>query len=455
LTFSTLLEHPEAVPNSMRFAGRIVWLGAMWVALVAGGAGCNTVRRLTPGVSAEPQYTEQDLSNDLAGLAAQYSVIVPAAADEITQKTTDRVVAREALGWKIDVVATSQRVAFLPNPDRALLGMVILAVGQRVHFTSGTAANVFAELQPLAVQAVTRLENETFDIAKKFLRPKEVTRLRTETEELIAESPGGVFTPQSMVDALVRARSSPDLAWVLNVPMVPFRALSGVSDTAQAINRFSETGRYFADTVAMVPQVTRWQLELALHDLEDQETVRDLVARWGTMADSAQEFADAAERLPKALREEASQLLAEAGEGQEELRTTLEQLAATATQVGSAGGAWTSALAEIRALQGPSEVQAADAAPGRPFDILDYESTAQQIKEAAAELRQTIGTLQELVGSSETAAALGRLDQTVARGEGLVDAVAWRAVQVLAAFFALLLLYRLTVAALDRRGGRQ
>jgi hypothetical protein len=257
-----------------------------------------------------------------------------------------------------------------------------------------------------------------------------------------------------MVNALVRARSSPDLAWVLNVPMAPFRALSGVSDTAQAINRFGETGRYFADTVAMMPQVTRWQLELALHDFDDQETVRDLVARWGMMADSAQEFADAAERLPRELREHASQLLAEAGEGQEELRTTLAQLAATATQVGSAGGAWTTALAEIRALQGPPEGRAG-ATPARPFDILDYESTAQQFKEAAAELRQTIGAVQELVGSSETAAALGRLDQAVTRGEGLVDVLAWRAVQVLAAFFALLLLYRLTVAALDRRGGRQ
>jgi hypothetical protein len=452
---SRLLEHPEIVRNSIRFAGRIVWLGVLWVVLVAGAAGCNTVRRLTPGMSAESQYTEQDLSNDLAGLSAQYSVIVPAAADEIAQKTTDRVVLRQALGWKIDIVATSQRVAFLPDPDRALLGMVILAVGQRVHFTTGAAANVFGELQPIAVQAATRLENETFSVAEKLLRPKEVKRLRTETEELIAESPGGVFTPQSMLNALVRARSSPDLAWVLNVPMAPFRALSGVSDTAQAINRFGDTGRYFADTVAMMPQVTRWQLELALHDLDDQETVRDLVARWGTMADSAQEFADAAERLPKALREEASQLLTEAGEAQEALRSTLAQLGATATQVGSAGGAWTSALAEIRALQGPSEAQAAGDAPRRPFDILDYESTAQQIKEAAAELRQTIGALQELVGSSETAAALGRLDQTVARGEGLVDMVAWRAVQVLATFFVLLLLYRLTVAALDRRGGRQ
>ncbi len=440
--------------------GHVALLGSLCMALVASGAGCNTVRRLTPGVSSEPQYTEQDLSSDLAGLAAQYSVIVPAAADEIAHKTTDRAVVREALGWKIDIVSTAQRVAFLPGADRALLGMVILAVGQRVHFTTGAAASVFGPLQPIAVQAAQRLEDETFGIAEKLLRPKEVKRLRREAEELVAESPGGVFTPQSMLNALVRARTSPDLAWVLNVPMAPFRALSGVSDTAQAINHFSETGRYFADTVAMLPQVTRWQLELVLHDMEDQETVRDLVSRWGTMAESAQQFADATERLPQALREQAAQLLADSRADQEALRTTLAQLEATAVQVGAAGGAWTSTLAEIQALRGPSadtagSEQVVDAAPPRPFDILDYGSTAQQIKEAAAELRQTIGALQGLVGSSETAATLGRLDQTVARGEGLVDAVAWRAVQVLLAFFMLLLLYRLAVAALDRRGGRQ
>lgn len=434
--------------------------GALCMALVAGGAGCNTLRRLTPGVSSEPQYTEQDLGSDLAGLAAEYAVIVPAAADEIAQQTNDRAILRQALGWKIDVVGTSQRVAFLPDVDKAFLGMVILSVGQRVHFTTGASADVFGSLQPIAVQAAERLESEVFTIAQKLLKPKEVTRLRTEAEELIAESPGGVLTPQSMVNALSRARTSPDLVWVMNVPMAPFRALSGVSDTAQAINRFSETGRYFADTVALLPQVTRWQLELVLHDLEDQETVRELVSRWGTMAESAEEFTAAADRLPKELREQASQLLRETGAEQEELRTTLAQLASTATQIGAAGGAWTGALEEIRALQGTAGDaagggQAADAAPGRPFDIREYESTAQQIKEAAAELRQTIGALNGLIGSSETAATLGGLDDALARGEGLVDTVAWRAVQVLLAFFMLLLLYRLAASALDRRGGRQ
>jgi hypothetical protein len=263
-----------------------------------------------------------------------------------------------------------------------------------------------------------------------------------------------------MVNALSRARTSPDLVWVMNVPMAPFRALSGVSDTAQAINRFSETGRYFADTVAVLPQVTRWQLELVLHDFEDQETVRELVSRWGAMAESAQQFAAATDRLPKDLREQASQLLAETGAEQEEIRTTLAQLASTAAQIGSAAGAWTGTLEEVRALQGTGGDaagggQAADAAPGRPFDIREYESTAIQIKEAAAELRQTIGALQGLIGSSETSATLGGLDDAIARGEGLVDTVAWRALQVLLAFFVLLLLYRLAVAALDRRGGRQ
>jgi hypothetical protein len=287
-----------------------------------------------------------------------------------------------------------------------------------------------------------------------------VKRLRTETEELIAESPGGVFTPQSMLNALLRARSSPDLAWVLSVPMAPFRALSGVSDTAQAIHRFSDTGRYFADTVALLPQVTRWQLELALYGLDDQETIRELVARWGTMAESAQEFVDATGRLPQALREQAAQLLAETGAEQEELRTTLAELTTAAAQIGAAGSAWASTLEEIRALQGPSDGvagggQGADAPPGRPFDIREYESTAQQIKEAAAELRQTIGALQGLIGASSTAATMSGFDAAITRGEALVNTVAWRAVLVLLAFFVLLLTYRVIVSRLDRHGGRQ
>lgn len=444
----------------MRSTGHVALLGALCVALVAGGAGCNTVRRLTPGMSAAPQYSEQDLRSDLASLAAEFAAVVPAAADEITRQTSDRTILRRALEWKIGIVVTAQRVAFLPDVDRAFLGMVILSVGQRVHFTTGAAADSLGPLQPIAVQAAERLENEAFSIAQKLLTPKEVTRLRTEAEELIAESPGGVVTPQSMVTALSRAKSSPDLAWVMSVPLAPFRALSGVSDTAQAINHFSETGRYFADTVAVLPQVTRWQLELILHDFEDQETVRELVSRWGAMAESAQEFATATGRLPRDLREQASQLLAETGAEQEELRTTLAQLTSTAAQVGAAGSAWAGMLEELRALQGPADAatagdQGAAPAPGRPFDIRDYESAAQQVKEAAAELRQTIGALHGLIGSSETAATVSGLNGAITRGEALVDMVAWRAVLVLLAFFVLLVIYRVVVSRLDRHGGRQ
>ena len=432
-------------------------LGALCVALLAAAAGCNTVRRLTPGVSAKPQYSEQDLRGDLAGLAAAYATVVPAAADEIARQTSDRAIQRRALQWKIDIVATAQRVAFQPDVDRAFLGMVILSVGQRVYFTTGGAADRLGALQPIAVQAAERLESESFVIAQKLLTPKEVARLRTEAEELIAESPGGVVTPQSLVNALAKARTSPDLAWVMNVPMVPFRALSGVSDTAQAINKFSEIGRYFADTVAVLPEEMRWQLELVLHDLDDQETIRELLSRWGTMAESAEQFAAAADRLPKELREQAAQLLTETGAEQEELRTTLAQLATAAAQIGAAGSAWAGTLEEIRALQGPDGAavpgdQAADAAPGRPFDIREYESTAQQIKEAAAELRQTIGALDGLLGSSATVSGV---DAAIARGEALVNLAAWRAVLVLLAFFVLLLTYRLVVSRLDRRGGGQ
>jgi hypothetical protein len=115
---------------------------------------------------------------------------------------------------------------------------------------------------------------------------------------------------------------------------------------------------------------------------------------------------------------------------------------------------------EIRALRGTADDTAAEeptraAAPERPFDIREYESTARQIQAAAAELRGTIGALQGLMGSSEAAAAVGGLDAAVARGKRLVDVVAWRAVQVLVAFFTLLLVYRLAVSALERRAGRR
>ena len=118
--------------------------------------------------------------------------------------------------------------------------------------------------------------------------------------------------------------------------------------------------------------------------------------------------------------------------------TTYEPVVAsldrTATQLAEAGAAWKGMVEADRA---PAPDGAKPAEDSRPFDILDYERTAAQVRSAATEVRGVLDAARE-VGDAATGA--------------LVDRLAWRALQLLVAFFLLLFLYRRLEAWLARRG---
>jgi hypothetical protein len=109
----------------------------------------------------------------------------------------------------------------------------------------------------------------------------------------------------------------------------------------------------------------------------------------------------------------------------------------TAEHVQLASASW----AEI--FQRDGEPQAA----GRPFDITEWQGAAREIGAAAGRLSDLTVELHSLAESQQLDAALGHVSTTVERAEtgaqGVVDAAAWRGLQLLVAFFVLLVAYRL------------
>jgi hypothetical protein len=237
--------------------------------------------------------------------------------------------------------------------------------------------------------------------------------------------------------------------------MAPFRALEGVDTGAQAIREFNGTAREFSALVSSLPEVLRWQAELLAYDVEGRETVRGGAAAFGSLAASAARMAETAERLPAELRAEVAEVLQQIESGQSALRTTIAELRGglgeldaamargidlaqslerMAEQVSGAGAAWQALVSEVRS---PREQDGAGP-EGPAFDVLEYDRTAAAIASAAAELRALLSELREARGG------LG----------GVLDAVLWRLLLLLAAGFALRLGFRRVEARLARpRGG--
>jgi hypothetical protein len=404
--------------------------------------GCSTVRASIDeipvvGRIGGASYTATELQDALAGWAAGFSMQVAAACDRIREATRDRGPRRNCLFWQLRMVPLSKEAAFRADPQEAYVAALALASGQRAYLEQGEGAALFGAEQSIAIDAARTIESQALAIGQSFLSAAQLKRLDAEVDALVASHPiAGAFSADALIASFTGSTARNTFSWVVNLPMVPFRALSGVSDTAQAVHRFDETAREFTETVGQLPPLARWQLELLLYDAEELESVDRALRAAESFADGAERVSAAAETLPSAVGAELAARLEQARASIAELDRALaraESLAGPLTHVADRLG---DASAQWSAILGAREDAAARPA-GRPFDVREYESAADRIGSASRDVRELVDAVSAL-----DASAL----------EALVDRATWRAAILLCVFFAALAVYRIGVARLQPRG---
>jgi hypothetical protein len=421
---------------------------------LAATLGCRGV--LTGALQAVPgahvlQITEEELRGEVLRAVDRFVVSVSTAADAISQTSRDRSVRRRALLWKVRMIPAAQRAALAPRATEGLLRLFVIATVQRVYLVEGSGRDLFGDQQETARAAALEFDRDMAELTQRVLTKEQAARLDAEVERLAAQNPiRGEFMLETTQTAFARATTRGAFDWFLSVPLVPFRALEGVESGAQAIHEFNATAQQFNELVAVLPEQTRWQLELFLYDVEDRETLAAAIGATQAIAESAERLSLAAEHLPETTRRELVALLDQSAAGQAELRQTLaalrdalasadgaiqnarplaESLELVAANVDAAGRSWTGVVEAIQREE--DEPPDPDA---RPFDIGDYERAAARIGTSAAELRALVADVR---GGGP--------------GGSLLDALLWRALAFVAGAFALLLVYR-ALAAFVARG---
>lgn len=390
---------------------------------------------------ATPTLTEEELRAGLLQYSITFSSVITAAAQEISSRTRDRSIRRRALLWQVQMIPLAKTTTYVPDPQQAYVGGLALAVGMREYLVDGQGTEIFGEHQPIAVAAVREIEEDARELGARFLAPADLERLGREVEAVVRKNPiRGEFSPGGLVEGMTDRETRRSLTWVVDLPMLPFRALGGVNEGAQAIREINQTAGRLADLAAELPRLLRWQLELLLYDVEDRDTVLEGMAAFQELAESSSRLSQAAETLPETLSTDAAATLqsaratvAEANAALGQVQALLGPLGGLAEQVRAAGDAWGAAIREARGGGEPDP-------EARPFDIREYERTAQEISVAAAGLQELVAELHTLAETSELPAAMAGIE---GGGRSLIDAAAWRLFQLMLAFFGLLLLYRL------------
>jgi hypothetical protein len=411
--------------------------GSLLAALVC-TLGCASVLSYRPPGWVEYEYTEQDLREDLSEFAARYALIVTGTGERISAATTDRQVRKRALLWRVRFIPLIHGTTSQDDPQEAFVTTLTLVVAQDHYLTVGEGKNAFGDQQELALEASRSIALELAQIGKRFLTPEQMERLKAEVMELARRETikGPNFAAQGFQSSLAAvATEAGTFDWVVDLPMSPFRALEGVGSGAQAIHEFNKTAARLTDIVALLPEQIRAQTELLLYDVEDRQTLARGLGAFESISESATRASEAIDRLPNDMQRtllDSQQTLAEVNQAIVNARELVGPLSVTAERLQMVSSTWVEFL----------DRNGADEPPGRPFDVREWESTAQEIGVAADRLHELALGLTTLTGSPQIAGALGAVNSTVERVEAsamrVVNAAAWRLFQLLLAFFALL-----------------
>lgn len=439
---------------------------------------------------ATTRITEEELSERLDRFAEFYAQSIAESVQGFAAGDTDPALRRAVLVWQIQSIKTCRNSVLATDPQVAFTDVWALCVQQREYVTSEPFTKRFGTRAAPLVTACRACESEIAVIGASFLKPAELEHARADVEAFAKANPiRDGFARAAPLPSTAGTTAAQQLSWVTAVPMAPFRFVTGIDEGAAAIRHFSGVAERFARRIDTLPQETLWEMQLLLYDVEQMSAVQRTVgslesaARTGeSFSVTAREFQATADRLaataanmPADMRKEADALLADIDARQGELRKTIEEVRGaladaravaekadaavldaksagagfegTAKSVGEAARALEAAVqayqAMMREIHPPGAPEKPHDPDKRPFDVLDWQRTADSIAKAASELRGVLGEFRTVAtdkGAAEAAAAVAA--NARAEAQATIDHAFVRALELVAAIAVLVVVVR-------------
>jgi hypothetical protein len=355
---------------------------------------------------------------------------------------------------KLDAWQSAQRTEF----NQALLQqdpLVALADAWAVSKSltrylnqEGSATELPGTVREVALDMLKRREDRLLYIASRYLPVDSVAAL-SQGIETFTDDQSAPEGEASHPDARrwtaplfsVWAKGQATVGSVLQVPLMPGRALKGVSDSGKALTGIRETTADAIQVANQLPENIRTEFQIALTNLFERraEIIEILSA-----VDSVSTNVRAAAESSRLTAEQVNEMMGLADSASVSLRA-----AAESTRL---------AVAEIRGL---AELNRASEKPEgvKPFDIRDYGAAAESIQYGAAEVCALLGELRAISEDEELSRRMGLLwaeadavaEKNAARVRQLIDHFALRLIGVTVIGFVLACTYALLRMKLMRK----
>jgi hypothetical protein len=374
-------------------------------------------------LTAPPPSAEMAFPEDLRKILLEFEDYLEAAIDDFSLEIKKRNPSPEeeeaAILWKLRMSEKSEGYIIRGDPYHALLDVWALCVRVRNFLETGLGSSLFGANQELAIDAAYRIERRIEMLARTHVPGERFVKTRDFVHSYADENPlRGMFLEQETSPLSLQQLGKEAVDFLIGIPLTPFRAISKVGDAADSFHEFNAIASQFTRVVEGLPEKSRWQLQLLVLDLMRNEKLTTTVLALDRVAKTSERVADMGERMPEELRETADRLFDRVDQSQPGLRATLTETRETLAQAGElsvsaerilnnateAGHAWKeTALAVDIAARSLAAIGASDKPPdeprSRPFDITEYQRTAESATVLARDLETVLARLQAILES--------------------------------------------------------
>ncbi|HEV8113360.1 MAG TPA: hypothetical protein VGR31_11345 [Planctomycetota bacterium] len=418
--------------------------------------------------------------NILQGGLMRFADTFAARVTQATQDFADRAATPEAriqaMGWAIRQNTSAFTIASGPNPNVALLDMVVLVTLSRMVHEEHILPNVWGEADRPMVEAFQSLERDIWEVAAQTLTQPQQDELRATLRAWRDENPNMAATSfvrlpafQDIIKARAdaaeaKANTGTGLGDLLSVD-----PLSGLEPAVREIEKsrlFAERTLYYAQRA---PILLSTQVELLGMKLARMAEVHSALDYSQRISLAAASLAETAAKLPESVRVEreaaVKQISDELSLQRQGIVADLEKSEAPARKILTDARATLEAGAQMSiALQGtigsldnfiggfaakeppPGAPPPPPAEPSKPFDITEYGDTATKIGVMAHELNGVVASLDQSLPNVQRT-----MDEAARRGDQTIDHAFVRGIELGAILIALAAIAALGVRKFSAR----
>lgn len=323
--------------------------------------------------------------------------------------------------WKLRSVSSLQNILYQGNLVVAFVEMTIYCIQLRNFFEDNP--NYFAQGQSIVVEATKALEEKAVVIGNKltnnFAPAHEEMKLFAKKHPLTE-----LFVSENITSQLGynienwRDYKALNAVYTLvRIPLAPILTADSFNKISEEFTTFNKNNIRLFKSIDQMPNEVRWQTELLLSNLNNNQQLNTVVEGFGKISKSSEELVNVAKKfddMPQEIRQEFIILLEEFVERHHKLQTSLGSVEKTTQSFAIAGENWEKTLhvlgETVESFQSDTPDEHKDT---KPFDINEYTANFAQLGETAEKLEAAIVNLQQLLTKKEIPENIEKINSSV------------------------------------------